>query len=547
LSKGVEFEFAYVKVISYDEYVASNPDKVTRSETKPVYWGLAAILLLAAGLRLYRIDYQNIWLDEAYSAYMAQQSFSKLLAAATSDIHPPLYYLSLKSWIALFGLSPLALRSLSVLFSLLIIWLSFLLARRLVSDHAALLVALLLALSPHQLFHAQEARMYPLVTVLTLAMTLCYWKLRETTLLNPPYVIGYVLFATLALYTHYVALLIIGAINAHFFYSLLTEQKIDGKVGGMTPLLRRRELTYWLLLHISIVLLFSPWLAIITQQLKNNPPLSWRAPATLPQALAAAGRLPLELTAGYWVYPWDLTFALKKQLARPHDWSNLVFLSREILLIILGGMALALLFLYSLAGRKKQLLALTLLFIPLTVATAISLRGTLQLPRYLTPVAPYFFILLSSGLAQLKKPSHRLSLILVLIAAMTTGLTVYYSKPARDSDYRPVLSIILSKFQSGDAILPTPYYMSHVLRYYFRQTPPAPAIVVSYRPYSIPGYLEQRGISRAWVVLDYRSPLFSQPSSRLVPLPLFYLVEEHAFPSNRPQVRLLLLARQPRR
>jgi uncharacterized membrane protein len=515
-------------------------DTVTDSKPRAIYWGLAAILLLAAGLRLYRIEHQNVWLDEAFSAYMVQKGFLMLIASATSDIHPPLYYLSLKCWVALFGLSPTALRSLSALFSLTLIWLSFLLARKLMTDRAALLVALLLALSSHQIYHAQEARMYALVAVLTLAMTLCYCRLREQAMAQPRYLVAFFISATLALYTHYVALLLIGAINAHFLYALLAERKTSGaRLWG-------REVKRWLLLQLGVVALFSPWLLVITQQLKNSPPMSWRTPATLSEALLAAGWFPLKLIV-CWVYPWDLPYAVQKQFQNPRDWTNFYFLSQQFLLVVVGFGVVGLLFLRSLMARQKQPLALVLWLFPLAVATVVGLRGTLELPRYLMPTAPYFFILLSSGLMQLKRAGLRLFSLLALIVVMTIGVIGYAHKPARDSDYRPVVQTIQTEFKPGDVILPVPYYISHVLRYYLRQTQLTPAVFASFEYYSIPDYLQEKRVNRAWVVLDYRSRLFSKPGSELIPLSDFRLVEEHTFATDRPMIRLLLVERLPTR
>jgi mannosyltransferase len=67
---------------------------------------LAALVSLAIGLN------QSVWFDEAYSIFLAKQPVAELIRLTSIDGHPPLYYLLLKGWAAMFGFGELALRSL---------------------------------------------------------------------------------------------------------------------------------------------------------------------------------------------------------------------------------------------------------------------------------------------------------------------------------------------------------------------------------------------------------------------------------------------------
>ena len=75
---------------------------------------LLAIILLAVGLRLYRLDHQSLWNDEGTSVALAQRDLVTITKSAALDIHPPLYYYALHVWLRLFGASEFAVRSLSV-------------------------------------------------------------------------------------------------------------------------------------------------------------------------------------------------------------------------------------------------------------------------------------------------------------------------------------------------------------------------------------------------------------------------------------------------
>src|SRR5262245_47214346 len=76
---------------------------------------IGLILLLAAGLRFYKLDEQSFWNDEGNSARIAERPINLIIEGAAGDIHPPGYYLILTEWRALVGHSEFALRMFSAL------------------------------------------------------------------------------------------------------------------------------------------------------------------------------------------------------------------------------------------------------------------------------------------------------------------------------------------------------------------------------------------------------------------------------------------------
>ncbi len=90
----------------------------------------------------------------------------------------PLYFLLLKLWVLVWGDSTVALRSFSLLVSLPLLPLVYVLGRQTVGRADRLVAALLLALSPLQLYFAQEARVYMLATLLSALATVGYlgWR-----------------------------------------------------------------------------------------------------------------------------------------------------------------------------------------------------------------------------------------------------------------------------------------------------------------------------------------------------------------------------------
>ncbi|MCE7982265.1 MAG: hypothetical protein DYG89_13800 [Caldilinea sp. CFX5] len=127
---------------------------------------LGLITLVGFGLRFYAIGAQTVWLDEAFSIWLAQQPLVDLWAWLIKiDQHPPLYYSLLHFWVLLFGDAQGTARALSALCSGLAIPVFYAAGRYLLNQRTALLAALLLALSPFQVQYAQEVRMYALLTL----------------------------------------------------------------------------------------------------------------------------------------------------------------------------------------------------------------------------------------------------------------------------------------------------------------------------------------------------------------------------------------------
>lgn len=125
-------------------------------------------LILALGfiLRLISLN-QSLWLDEATSALVAKMSvadmFTKFLPG---DFHPPLYYLILKYWSSIFGYSEVSLRVPSVIFGVMTVYMTYLIAKKLSNRKVGLIASLLLATSGLATYYSQEARMYSLAAML---------------------------------------------------------------------------------------------------------------------------------------------------------------------------------------------------------------------------------------------------------------------------------------------------------------------------------------------------------------------------------------------
>lgn len=122
---------------------------------------LPIAIALGFFLRVYRIGSEGLWIDEAFSIWLARQPLAAMVGWVSQvDQHPPLYYALLHGWIRLAGDGEVAVRILSALCGTLTIPVIYLLGRRVAGEGVGLISALILAVSPFHLRLSQEARMY---------------------------------------------------------------------------------------------------------------------------------------------------------------------------------------------------------------------------------------------------------------------------------------------------------------------------------------------------------------------------------------------------
>ena len=231
-------------------------------------WLVLALLVLALGLRVYRLDGQSLWADEGNSAVLAGRSFADIARDAELDIHPPLYYFLLRIWTQAFGSSEIGLRSLSMLFGVALVATVYGLGRHLLGDAGALWAAFFAAVSPFQVYYAQEARMYMLMAFLAALTAYAGWRLIAIDARTPEArgwlwpAILYVLAAAAGLYTHYFFPVALLAINLAYLLAWVLSRG-EGRIWS--------RLARWAGLQAAPLVLYLPWLPIGVERLTNWP------------------------------------------------------------------------------------------------------------------------------------------------------------------------------------------------------------------------------------------------------------------------------------
>jgi 4-amino-4-deoxy-L-arabinose transferase-like glycosyltransferase len=146
---------------------------------------LLAIVLFGASVRLFRIDHQSLWWDEAFSLTLASVPLAEFPEYFTPDrspgvprygwdapstrlweANPPVYFVALRLWSQLFGYGSKPARLLSAVAGVLGLLVLYNLGRSLYDTKTALAATLLLAVSQLGVMYSQEARNYSLLLLL---------------------------------------------------------------------------------------------------------------------------------------------------------------------------------------------------------------------------------------------------------------------------------------------------------------------------------------------------------------------------------------------
>jgi mannosyltransferase len=216
-------------------------------------WLLFPVFLFALLLRIIGLQSRPIWYDDAFSVFLSRQSLGDIITGTAVDTAPPLYYFLLHYWM-LIGQQVWFLRSLNVVLSLFVLILAYFWIRDLFGHNQAVLTSLFIAVSPLQIYHAQELRMYTLMALSLLGyfyFLTRVWKQEDTVRSNRWNWIGVVVFGVLAMYSHNLVAFILVVPN--FFFLIKRNY---------------RKLFYRLIFaQLLILALAIPWLLMLPMQL----------------------------------------------------------------------------------------------------------------------------------------------------------------------------------------------------------------------------------------------------------------------------------------
>ncbi|MBI2559342.1 glycosyltransferase family 39 protein [Candidatus Woesearchaeota archaeon] len=369
---------------------------------------LILILFLGAFLRFYNLGSESFWQDESYTA-LAVKKFSALdiikNSIAGGQIIPdakysynselPTYFVILKVWSGIFGLSEFSLRAFSAIFGILSLIAIFYLAKHLFGEKAALLASFLASINLTLIWYSQEARPYSFLIFLSLLSLIFLLKALKDEKFH--YVAGFFAVNLVIIYTHFTWIIFMLFEGIYMLYIVYRDYVKKKSIHAKT------------LLAFFVIGLF--YLPIIERALFSGDEtlyLSGRPD------IIEIGQLGVRMHT--WLYPSE---SMRQKLHEfffdfsPSEWLLLISTLSSALII-------GLLFLIGLASvykKRADIVIPLMFFFPLSFTLLFSfMHPSISIfnIRVLVYIIPAYLIITSLGCLRLRKCKFLIILIIIL-------------------------------------------------------------------------------------------------------------------------------------
>ncbi len=423
---------------------------------------LAALMALAVGLRLFHLTMPSLWADEGNSVRVTERALHLVIDAARADIHPPAYYVLLWGWAKLFGQSEAAMRGFSALVGVLLVGAIYALAQRLFGRRTGWLAAFCAAVSPFQIAHSQQARMYILVALEAVVATwaLVGWLEATQPRQRIRWAVVYGLAAAAGLWTHYSFPIVIVSLNIAWLVWWV--RQVRSSAGPLRHRPAMAWLIEWGVTQLAVVALYAPWL-----------PTAWAK-------TVGYGAISESYSPAF-IISQALQLLSIGETAPADEWTNW---------LTVGMTGLALFGVWEgWAQPRRRETRIHMLTLILSILAPVVMMATLALigrpayrPKFFLVASPAFCVLVGRGIAVLEQTTDgrrtwgsRIWLLvglgLVAIAAGRSLQQHYFSPVQPRGDYRGIATAISQIERRGDAILLNAPNQWEVFTYYYPENP----------------------------------------------------------------------------
>lgn len=382
---------------------------------------LIVITAIGAALRFYNLSGKSLWLDEASTLGMSNQSLIGIWNAGYLDNNPPLFHY-LTNMMLVFGQSEFVLRFLPAIMGIATIVVVYLIGKEFKDENTGLIASALIAFSPFCLNYAQEAYSYAMVLFVASLMFLFYLKANKTNEIKNWLLFG--VFSALAFWTHFYLAIALIVIYVYTVILIITSNRewIKGLVYGI----------------ITTTILCSPivYMAIYRIMSLTSHPVTYGV-----LGLPLIGETIYRFAGFNWFIAW----------------------------IYIALLVVGIVFLY-LENKKLCLLSILFIVFPIIISVLLSAKMTMN-PRYLIFLLPIIFVTIAYSY-------HLFAKLIIdkrLIYAFLIGIVVINALPIqtyytqlRGEDWRGYSYELSGVTADGDTIVIMPGYMSQPLDYYYK-------------------------------------------------------------------------------
>ena len=428
-------------MMKFDSVINIQLPQDDRIHNNPVNYLIIILILVATFFSFLYLDTQSFWLDEACSISFVNLSWSQLWEIISRrEANMSLYYVLLKIWVAAFGDSEFAARSLSVIFAVGGVIMTYAIGARLFNVRTGLTAGLVLTVNAFFIKYAQEARGYTLLLLLTTFSMYLFIKVIER-----------------QQYRYYIALGLTNALvlYAHFFGFFVLIAQIISLVFLPPRTIRWKRMLMCAILTASLAVPLG--IFILTQE---SHQLGWISKPSLLSVVYVFMRFTGEggslLLLSYFI-PCFVSFVFAVQAFIRFKKSNLVW---------------------------RYALLLCWLFVPILSLYLVSMFNPLFVDRYMISSLPALVLLTGVGLSSFRsKALYTVATSFLIILSLHTVFYVYY--PEKKAEWRSATRIIIQNAKEGDSILFYSRVAEIPFEYYYRKMNGRNEILVSVYPFPL--------------------------------------------------------------
>ncbi|HEY9765741.1 MAG TPA: glycosyltransferase family 39 protein [Chroococcales cyanobacterium] len=365
----------------------------------------------------------GLWRDEAQFLFVLRQPtiLAMLDFLHFHESHPPLFYLFMRLWAALFGEGSILFPSL--LFGLILIPLVYLVGKKVFSAQAGLMAAALVAFSPSLVDSSTSVRPYPLLAILCLLSTTFLFRAARDGRRRDW---GFYVAATAAmLFVHHWTWLIFG--GQWLMFALSFRHWGRPKAGLLKG---------WGISQVLILLLYSPWLPVLLFQSRH---------------------------AGY--PPRPLLFFLALRMLSESAFSLDAGIAALLIALI------AFLVLRQKSQTSEKLPYFFFLGVPLIAfagAVGLSLRSDLVTSAALGILTPYLLLLFCQLLSRLFQQGKIVPLSILALLILNNALILRRQAGTFNSNAREVALAVAARSKAQDLVAITPECLASSFNYYYQ-------------------------------------------------------------------------------
>jgi hypothetical protein len=437
----------------YTEFLIQKKDKLL----------LGLIFVIGIVLRFLWIDSRDIAYDDAFSYFLARSDLLTIISGTLADTMPPLYYFLLHFWIKISS-NLWYLRLLNILINLFTAILVYKLAKQLFSGKTASIAFLLFLISPFQIYHSQELRMYSLLLMGQVGFFYAIFK--TINLENKNYnlwILMAVFFGTVSVYAHNLGFFGLLSINIILFFK------------------RGKSLFIKLLIpQLFILLLSTPWLFFLPQQINKVQQAFWTVEPGL-----------IDIIQGL--------LTLFSFLPMPIIFMGIV------LIIIIQSLIITVVYLFRIKNKNYCIVFLFFIFPPILLFIMSYLIQPVFVPRIFISSAVWFFLLISSFIAESwNKGIGKLNLVLFIFISCISLPIFYKFNDFPRSPFKELSGFIQTEYNNSTPIIhdnklsffPVMFHSETENQYYLMDIQGSPNDTLAYKSQLALGYTAMENIEK---------------------------------------------------